>query len=213
MPYGRTTYRPKRRFKRKPKFNRRQRAGSMRNRRLVKYRRGPTVKSLSKRVSALKKMKDHTTGTFINREDLYTRLITINGQANTTAYVGNSQSDIGNLTQFLRYFDPEAPVTLTTTDFNAGGYSKELQFSGTLMELTIRANYLLPVYYTIYYGKAKQDTNVDPETAYVQGVGDVSADNILNILMRPTDVPLVQDLWGLKTVKKGYLKAGEQVKV
>lgn len=181
-------------------------------RRTFRGRRGVVAK-LSRKVRLIQSRQDGSMGTFINREHRFSQILIPQTDMSNDTFDVNAVINLEDMISQLRYFNPLAPTDLVTGDFSLGTYSKSVTFEQSYGSLTLRANYLVPVNYTVYLCTMRDDTDFSPISAYTEGIKDITASGatIVNTLLYPTDVPLCTALYHWKRVKHGLLQPGGQV--
>lgn len=112
----------------------------------------------------------------------------------------------------LRYYDPAAPSALVTADGTTGSYSKQFRLTINT-KLVLRNNYQVPTKVTVYLCKCKSDTNIDPVTAFTQGLADVGNPSSSSPLTYVSDSPQFKDLWKILKTTKMELSPGAEMKL
>jgi len=168
------------------------------------------VKGLSKQVKELKRLAEADMGTHVHR---VRSTLTVEAAENFqhTDYVVSS--DVGRLEDvlaLLKYYDPSNPATLITASGNVGSFQKDFYFSRVHSKLTVRNNYQVPVMVRIYQVTPKDDTSIDPVTAFTDGLPDVGNPAVGSPLVYLTDSRLFHDLWRINKSVVKYLDAGRQ---
>lgn len=167
-------------------------------------------KNICKEVRKLKKAVAADTGMHIQR---YTAAARLTAQVNAIgqSYSGNmTVSDFENVLAQLRYYDPAAPSSLVQASGATGSYHKVFFFTSVTGKLTIRNNYQVPCMFRVYRVRVKADTNIDPHTAYTNGLADVGNPSSTSPYVFPSDSPQFNDLWDIEKSYTGYLQPGSQ---
>ncbi len=185
------------------------------NKRKSRYpRRRPRGKlaRLSKKVRRISNLQSSTLGHFTHRSTSVSLFTSAQKNADQQFYSMNSKTQIEDVIDGLKWFDPTTPQTRISVDFTAGTYSKSIRFVRSYMHLKFRANYLIPVHYAIYHCRIKTATSQSPDALYTTGVPKHSSGlTASDILIYPTDITEVTAIWSIKRIKQGLLQPGSEV--
>ena len=169
------------------------------------------VKGLTRQVKELKRLSEADMGTHIHR---VRSTMTVEAGPNFQHSDYIVASDVGRLEDVLarlQYYDPSNPTTLLTASGNVGSYHKEFYFSRVHSKLTVRNNYQVPVMVRIYQVTPKDDTSIDPVTAFTTGLTDVGNPASGSPLVFLTDSKQFGgDIWRVQKSQAKYLDAGRQ---
>lgn len=163
-------------------------------------------------MKTLQKEAKSSIGTLVYRiTDGLAQLCVANTQGNESVFI-NAFAEIETVLAQLKYYDPATPGTLVTADGSTGTYSRNFYFKPTYMKITIRNNYQVPCNVRVYQLKVKTDTNMTPETAWLNGLADLSNGTINDIGMYPSDSPQFGDFWGVINETTIRLEPGQEKK-
>lgn len=109
-------------------------------------------------------------------------------------------------------YDP-ATGAIVTTNLNLAGSNKELLCLGWHNEITLRANYLVPVEYVIYSCITKIDNSIGPLSLFTDGAATISNSTISSDMIFPSDIPELNLAFDVKRVKHGTLASGQELSV
>ncbi len=174
---------------------------------------GSKITRLAKRVNKIATMQKSTTATMTFRTQQGSMLAALQAFSEDQFYHMNTHSLLEVAIDKVPYFDPTDPTQRIITNFGNGAYSKAVRFVKSYMKITVRANYLVPVRYTMYLCnlKSKGDTSFSPSSLFATGIIDqTEVGNPNTSLLYPTDFQLVKDVWHMKVVKRGLLQAGAE---
>lgn len=180
-----------------------------RGRRII--RRPRTVRfqaKMAKKVRKLEKCLVKTISTHIHRRRDAGELTSSAGEiAQRIVSCGGTKALIETAMANLRYFDPSTN-TVVTANPTVGSYSREACVE-IHRKLTVRNNYVVPVMVQIFSCIPKDATNISPLTSYSNGMADQLDPDIDSPLVFLSDCRELHDLWNLKQVARGVLKAGQ----
>ena len=168
------------------------------------------VKGLARQVKELKRLSEADMGTHIHR---VRSTMTVEAAPNFQHSDYIVASDVGRLEDVLsrlQYYDPADPTNLIGASGNVGSYHKEFYFSRVHSKLTVRNNYQVPIMVRIYQVTSKDDTSIDPLTAFTSGLIDVGNPASGSPLVFLTDSKQFGDIWRVQRSKNKYLDAGRQ---
>lgn len=165
---------------------------------------------LQKQVHDLSRKSKDALGTLVYRVTDGAVQISNNNTAGNETFTLNSTTEIETVLGQLRYYNPSSPATLVTADFTTGSYSKDVNIKYSKLELTIRNNYQTPCIVRAWRLSVKSDNNINPETAWSNGLTDISNGSLNDIHMYPTDSPQFTDLWKIDKERIIYLNPGQE---
>lgn len=114
---------------------------------------------------------------------------------------------------FLQYYDPSNPGTLIVADGDSGLYNRRFCFDFVKSVLTVRNNYQVPCQVRLYTFLVKSDTNLTPIGCMNQ-IGDIPGNQSLTqFATRPSQVPLLQQLWRQYRLKTKTLWPGQSMSI
>lgn len=165
---------------------------------------------LSRQVKTLQKEARASMGTLTYRiTDGLVQTVLANTQGNETMYL-NAYAEVEGVLGQLKYYDPAVPAALVTADGTTGSYSKNFLFKPSYMKVTLRNNYQVPCIARVYQLKVKTDTNITPETAWSNGMTDVSNGTVNDIGIYPSDSPQFGDFWAISNQTTIRLEPGQE---
>jgi len=137
------------------------------------------------------------------------------GQCNVTGLEAVNTGRLENAMANLRYYNPAVPGTLTTADASTGTYTRQVHFAKIIQRVTVRNNYQVPCWVTVYACTPKQDTNTTMPSFYSEGATDQTIGPIATTspLLFPTDIKMVHDNWTVRRKKHTFLQPGQQFSV
>lgn len=203
-----------RRFMRAPLRSIRPFAG--RKRRTKYARRGRPVRSkqLNKKVNTLAKRVDSTLGKLTYRVCNVSRLLASNNVQNFTIFAINSLAQTEAAIAQCRYFDAENPGGLLTASGATGTYQRTYDITSVSSTLSFRNNYLSNCCLVVYCCKIKEDTSLNANTCYTNGLTDNASDTAgTSILSYPTDSIQFNNLWKIKKKYTFNLRPGSEASV
>lgn len=168
------------------------------------------VGKLEHEVKQLQKKSKSSLGTLIYRVTDGAVQISNQNTAGNETFSLNSTTEIETVLGQLRYYNPSSPATLVTADFTTGSYSKVVNIKFSNLKVTVRNNYQTPCIVRAWKLACKTDNNINPETAWSNGLTDCSNGTLNDLHMYPTDSPQFTDLWKILKEKKFYLNPGQQ---
>lgn len=179
---------------------------------------GSKLKQLEKAVNYLKKTDDNESGTLTYRYINSGSLKSVVNRRNYAATSSINKTAVENMIEQLKYYDPANPGTLLTASAASGTYSRDCLIESISHKLHLRNNYQTPVNLTVYYCTVKADTNIDPASAWLQGIvdqgyGNHSAIDPIVQEIYPSDSDQLNDLWKLQVAYKGELQPGQHTTV
>lgn len=172
------------------------------------------VAKLTRDVKRLSHDIDNLDGNFSYRELSYGDLVSLAADSNQFQHTHNSVAVLEGVLALLPYYDQSAPSDLATVSFLTGNYQKTVQIESSYSELTIRANYRIPVHYDGYVFRAKTDTDLAINALMTSQIQDFT--NVTqwdHPLIHPQDFDLMKQLYTFKKVSSGLLLAGAQTTI
>lgn len=116
-----------------------------------------------------------------------------------------------NVLNNLKYFDPVTNA-LVVAPGAAGTYQRNIRVESTTATVTMVNNYATSLHAKLYLCYTKDDTSIDPVTAWGGGIVDGSnLSGLADIGSYPTDFDLAKDLYSWKVVKDVLLKPGQKL--
>lgn len=169
------------------------------------------VRKIKANIVKLKKYDDSTTGTMTYRICTCTALKSgVNVQAINTQDL-NSFSEIETVLGQCKFYDPTTPGTLIVSNPTTGTYQRNILIENTSIKIKYRNNYQVPCTLVVYACQLRQDTSLNPETCWSNGVIDGSnLTSTTSLNQFPTDYNLVTDLWRLTRKTKIKLEPGQE---
>lgn len=166
------------------------------------------LKQLSQKVHDIEKQIKSSNGTLIYRKrNINSHQCTQNSMSlDTSASV--KCSDLELVLAQLRFFDPSTPGTLINGSGASATYEREYLFKNMYMNYTARNNFTLPVYCTLYLVCSREDTSIEPATAFTNGLNDVGAPTATSPLVHLTDSEQFNSLWKIVKSQKKLLQPG-----
>jgi hypothetical protein len=79
------------------------------------------------------------------------------------------------------------------------------------MKMTLRNNHIVPVDLAVYEVQAQRDTDTSAVSAMTTGAGDVSNTAGDSPLLYPQDIPIFNELWAPKQVRRLLLEPGRAI--
>lgn len=163
------------------------------------------VKTLAKmnrkRINYLKKQMQNNESTIIYRSRKVQNSTNIENKCLYHSRDALSASLIALAVTALKYFDPTAPATLTTVNYNTGTFHKQILLQSS-SKIRFQNNYRVPLKFKLYLCKVKADTDNSPKTALTAGFADVGALADTNPLSKAEDSLILKDLWNCTTIQK-----------
>lgn len=169
------------------------------------------VSGLKKQVQQLSKIAKADQGTLIYRTRKTSEQIALMSEQSCVHYPINNVTSIELALAQLRYYDPSAPATLLTADGASGTYSKDFLFKPVYGKIQIRNNYKVPCRVTVYVVEVKNDTGIDPVTAWTNGLADVGGPSSVNPMTYLTDSHQFLDLWKIASTKSYEIPPGNEI--
>lgn len=202
-------------YRRRRKIQERRRAKC---RKMKGYALKNKVCSLENQIKDLKLTENASLGTFTHKV-LYSEHFTTsaNGkQYGVVTGVGFDMPRFADTVQYLKYYNPATPGTLTTADFESGTFDRRILFKSLYFGGTFRNNYQTDVKLRVYLVKPKQSSSISPTTAWQNGIdsnGDASLTTYLQIGQYPSEFSDFKDTWSSKMLSNTVLSPGQSVKV
>lgn len=173
----------------------------------------PTVKTLAKAVKKLRIATESDQGVLTYRwRQTYRCLSSVNGQSLTNVPI-LLNGVLETILAQLRYYNPSTPTTLVTADGASGTFMKDFTFDKIYTSIVCRNNYQVPVKVRVYLCKVKDDTSIEPTTAFSNGLADIGNPSSTSPLVYLTDSPQFTDLWKIHSSEIAQLQPGEEMKM
>lgn len=128
-----------------------------------------------------------------------------------TAVLGMDTATLESALSGLRYYDPAVPGTLVTAAAATGTYSKEFFIDKVSTTLTVRNNYNISTDVKIYACVPKEDTSIDPVTAFSNGMADQGNPTITEPELYLTDSDQFNRLWKIEKVISKRMHPGQEM--
>lgn len=206
-PGGAGTLRTRKPISKRRWLARKRKCRPMRAKKLTKK-----VCRIEKSIRELKLAENASLGTFVLKT-WYTSALKP-AQAAQANYVAIG-CDMGRFTdacQYLKYYNPATPGTLTTANFETGTYSRTVLFKSMYFSMEMRNNYQTDCKIRIYLCTPKGDHSISPSAAWTNGVTAASTATGANELGQyPTEYEEFNALWAAKVHCKATLSPGQSV--
>lgn len=181
-----------------------------------RYKLTRTVNRLSKQVKNLQYAENASLGTFIHRVLFSVGAITsVDGkQYGVYELAGLRMAEFKDSVQYLKYYNPATPGTLTTADFETGTYDRRVLFKSVYFGMTARNNYQTDCLVRVYLCTPVQSSSIDVEAAWDDGVtanSDSTVTSRLQVGQFPTDYADFKNLWKAKLHCKATLSPGQSL--
>lgn len=173
----------------------------------------PTVKKLAKAVHKLRIATESDQGVLTYRwRQTYRCLASVNSSSHTNVPV-SLNGVLETILAQLRYYNPSVPGTLTQADGASGTFMKDFTFDKIYTSLICRNNYQVPAKVRVYLCKVKDDTSIEPTSAFSNGLADIGNPSSTSPLVYLTDSPQFTDLWKIENSEIAQLQPGEEMKM
>lgn len=166
-----------------------------------------------KQVKELKRVVEGDQGTHIDRRISKIILSSAVNASNIQAMTLNDINIIEDVISNLKYYNPSIPGTLTTADGTSGTFQKEFYIKQVYGKCTLHNNYQVPVNATLYIIEPKEDTSIEGDTAFANGLTDMSNASATSMLVYPTDSPQFGDLWKITKSSRKIIQPGDSLSV
>lgn len=165
---------------------------------------GKGKSTLTKQVRNLSKIAKANMGTLIYRKRTTERLLSsVNEKGYGVAGGDITMSSFETVLGELRFFNPSAPGTLIQGSGASGTYQRSYLFKSVSGKLVAKNNYQVPCRFTVTVCSAKEDTSINPATAFQNGLVDAGNPSSQSQRTYWTDSAEFQRLWKIeKTVRK-----------
>lgn len=182
------------------------------NKAVRKYKRKTTVKG---KVTALerkvKKLSSETlNGTLIHRIRDVDNIRASSGLMLQKDIGGFGADQIEDALANTQFFNPSAPGTLIANNAATGTYARNFIVKPS-SKLVVRNNYEVPAELRLYMCKVKGDTAITPDTAYDNGISDISSFGSTSTFAYPSEVPQINDIWNVDNRFRGVIEPGKQL--
>lgn len=170
------------------------------------------VASLRKQVKDLKMSENASLCTKVYRKvDSWKALAPVNALGITTM-VGNSATFLESSMVDLKFYDPALPGTLKSVDFRTGTFQRNILVKLHRSKILARNNYQTDAKLTIYLCKPKDDTNIAPNQAWIDGCSKNPVTiSSTDLNQYPTDYDFFNDLWSTKRMIHTTLSPGQSI--
>nr|QXP07645.1 MAG: putative capsid protein [Arizlama virus] len=176
--------------------------------------RAPTYrkkKGIKGKVRELERHIKSGQGTLIYRKRTTERLLAAVNQKSYGVMSGQvDMSSYETVLAELRFFNPASPGTLTQASGATGTYFRDYLFKSVASKCTAVNNYQVPVKVTVLCCMPREDTGINPATAFEQGLTDITAAATTSQLTYFTDSDEFNKLWRVVKSKKAVLQAGRK---
>lgn len=165
--------------------------------------------TLKNQVKEIAKKVNNMTSTLTYRYVDCTQAYTV---ANQAAYLNLVHSDSSFIELALaqtRFFDPSNPGTLIQGSGATGTYDRTYSIKNSSM-MVFRNNYQVPAEIRVYKYKCKTDTSIEAITAFTNGLADIGNPSAGSIVVYPSDVSQLRDLYTLKSTSIWKMKPGDE---
>lgn len=219
-PGGAGSLRQRKPYSRRVSFRKARKCRTMGRRKLSRK-----VCHLEKRVQNLTFAENASLGTFTHRKirpggyshgtGATNYGITTGGDGKTygvSLVEGLVMDDFNDSVQYLKYYNPATPGTLTVADGKTGTYDRRYLFKSVYASIECRNNYQIDCKLKVYLLTPKQSSSVNPVTAWANGItanGDASITSYLQIGQYPNDYSDFKDVWKAKLHCKATLAPGQ----
>lgn len=127
------------------------------------------------------------------------------------SYDGFSIADMESSLANLKYFDPANPGTLVTADFTTGSYQRQTHFKSMSTTMEFRNNYISDCNIVVYLCTPKDDTDIQPHTAFSNGATAGANVATTSVALYPSDFTQFKDIWNSKRVVNATLSPGQSI--
>lgn len=166
------------------------------------------LKSIQKKLVAMAKVDDSTTGDLIHRNNLCGNIKSLPNAQNILWMGVSNLNQIEATLSYCKFFDP-ATNSLVVADLSSGTYQRNININNVQLSVKFKNNYRVPCNLVVYLCTTKDDTNIAPDALWSAGVADgsnLTATTQLN--QYPTDYNLVNDVWKLRKYTDVILEPG-----
>lgn len=167
-----------------------------------------TTKTLAKAVRKIRTQVKSTTSTLtVRRRDTYVHLVPTN-QSFHRHYNVNNTPNMEECLSTVPYFDVGTGA-IVQKDLRDDQFQRGILFKTIYSDIRCVNNYKVPVNLRIYCCTPKIDTDINPDFAITNGIGDqMDSVQSLSTQLFPTDVTQFKDLWVIRKTKKIRLRPG-----
>lgn len=171
-------------------------------------------KTIKKQIKELKRVANASTGTLIYRDRRISRCLTTANVKNYILVPGNPDySQLETVLGQLRFFNPSSPGTLVQGNGSTGTYFRKFHFKTIASKCKVSNNYQVPCQVTVMCATVKLDTNINPATAYQDGLADAGNPTATSNLVYWSDSPQFNELWKITKRTKRVLQPGKTLTV
>lgn len=178
-------------------------------RRSYRKRDSKACKAIKKDLTKLKKRVDASLSTYIKKTRTVNACIATAGLCNYSSFAMNNVSNLQDVIDAVKYFDPSAPSTLINVDLSAPTFQNQVLFQTSYGKVMARNNYVVPVVVRIYWIEVRKDTSIAGETAISNSLSDMSNATISSPLVYPSDCHDFNDLWKISKSSVQELSPGQ----
>ncbi len=136
------------------------------------------------------------------------------GTVNQAKYIdlaGMKTSSVEDALATLRYYDPSNPATLVTADGDTGTYSRQFYIDNASTGIQVKNNYQIGADVRIYSCTPREDTSIDPDSAFQSGMTDQGNPSIVSTQLFPNDSEQFRKLWKIEKVTSKILQPGQSL--
>ncbi len=167
------------------------------------------VKAIEKKVARLGKSLDALDGELIYRDVNYQNATSTE---NEVSYLSSQFMTVANMRSALmqlRYYDIDVPGTLKVVDLDDSSFQIDARIVSASISMEIRANYLTPVHYTVWFASVTADTSYSPTTYMAQVDEDSINTSYTDLSVWPHDFVTLKNFYSLKRLGSGILQPGQ----
>lgn len=209
------TYMKKKRYYKAHRRNKRRPRGAFakRKRRRAGKRRRCTPLEKTRAFRKLKRRVEAGMGTYVYKTRSTEALEALANQIGSKVFDGSKIGFIQSAIDNLPTYNPANPASYTFVNFNTGSNQKRIEIANTYTYVQVKSNYQVPVRVKIYLCIPREDTNITPQQALINGLADVSEPDLTEVspMISPFDSPQFNDLWKVAKTTKKLLLPGKTV--
>lgn len=168
------------------------------------------IKKLTKKVSALSKDSTAKAELIFKYRNTARCLAAVNQQTHL-GVDGNSINNYESVLAQLRFFDSATPGTLVQASGVAGTYNTTYHFKSVYATGMATNNYQVPCVCTLYWLCPKDDTTIDPVTAFTNGLADIGNPSSSSQMVYLSMSPQFGELWKICSSVKRTLMPGQSI--
>lgn len=183
---------------------------SSRTRRSYKVIKPVKGKTVRKQIKELKRIANTNMGTLTYRDRRISRCLTTANVKNYILVPGDpNYTQMETVLGQLRFFNPSSPGTLIQGNGSTGTYFRKFNFKTIASKCKVTNNYQVPCQVTVMCATVRLDTNINPATAYQDGLADIGAPSATSNLVYWSDSPQFSELWKITKQTKKVLQPGK----